>query len=119
MKNTQQEGIIIVKKYLLLLMLFSIFSLQANAYTTFGTGTLSCQIWLAGVEDFKKGNVRPFVTRLTWVDGFVSASGWYGTTMKEVDNDDMTAIVSHYCKENPAAQISDAAKALVKKLEIK
>ena len=108
-----------MKKYLLLLMLFSIFSLQANAYTTFGTGTLSCQIWLAGVEDFKKGNVRPFVTRLTWVDGFVSASGWYGTTMKEVDNYDMNDIFSNYCKENPASQISDAAKALVKKLEIK
>jgi len=110
---------IIVKKILLLLMLTSIFSQQTHAYTTFGTGTLSCKVWLTGVEDFKKGNVRPFVTRLMWVDGFVSASGWYGTTMKEVDNDDMATIVSHYCNENPADQISDAAKALVKKLEIK
>jgi hypothetical protein len=31
----------------------------------------------------------------------------------------MTAIVSNYCIENPTEQISDAAKALVKKLKIK
>ena len=109
---------IMVKKYLFLLLLISTFSQQAHAYSTFGTGTLSCQVWLSGVEGFKKGNVSPFVARLTWVDGFVSASSWYGTRMKEVDNDDMTTIVSNHCIENPTDKISDAAKALVKELKI-
>ena len=54
-----------------------------------------------------------------WVDGFVSASGWQGKTMKDVDTNAREAFITKYCKENPLDNIVDGAKALVEKLETK
>ena len=110
-----------MKKYTLLLILVSLFSQQAYANPfLYGPGTGSCGGFLKDLRRFEMSNdpLGHYINR-SWVDGFVSASGWYGATMKDVDTTAREAFITKYCKENPLDSIADGAKALVEKLETK
>ena len=114
---------IIVKKYLLLLMLASVFSQQAHAYEVYeGSGAKSCATYLKDLKDTKRGSgqeMPPAYLNSSWVTWFVTATNWHGIRTKRVNANDMDAFITEYCNENPSDVVHDAALALVYKLEIK
>ena len=109
-----------MKKYTLLLIFVSLFSQQAYAEMIYGSGAGSCGGFLKDLGKYEMSN-DPILhyMNISWVDGFVSANGWNGNDMKDVDSHAREAFITKYCKENPLDSISDAAKALVEKLATK
>ncbi len=84
------------------------------AYTSYGSGTDSCGTW---VEDRK--TTSGWYQSGQWVNGFISAAGYYGINFKESDVNALLVFMDNYCKNNPLDKVSDGAKALAKALELK
>ena len=110
-----------MKKYTLLLIFVSLFSQQAYAGSTmlYGSGAESCGVFLKDLRRSEMNDNLLHYMNLSWVNGFLSAHGWNGNDMKDVDSHGREAFITKYCKENPLDNISDAAKALVEKLATK
>tara|TARA_Y100000296_G_scaffold52238_1_gene59834 strand:- start:403 stop:723 length:321 start_codon:yes stop_codon:yes gene_type:complete len=83
-------------------------------YTEYGSGTNSCGSWVKWRKT-KSGWHQDG----QWVNGFVSAAGYFGKELKEVDSDAMLVFMDNYCQQNPLNKIGDGAKALVRELESK
>jgi len=83
-------------------------------YTEYGSGLDSCGSWVKWRKT-KSGWHQDG----QWVNGFVSAAGYFGKELKEVDSDAMLVFMDNYCQQNPLNEIGDGAKALVRELESK
>ena len=85
-------------------------------YTTYGVGTQSCGQWLEARRDTNKS----FYFQLgSWVQGWVSSAGYYGTVLKKTDTAAMDAWVDNFCSANPLLDMDDAARGLVTALRVK
>lgn len=89
-------------------------SLPASAaYVIFGHSNNSCGNWTSDQEKDSFSNLG----YRSWVQGFVSGSGWVGGIKYDTDSDGMKGFIDNYCKANPFKDVSDAAEALVRELE--
>jgi len=97
-----------------LLLASLVFVNVSYAYTEYGSGVSSCGAW---VNDRKTSSA--WHQNGQWVNGFVSAAGYFGKTLKNVDSDAILVFMDNYCQQNPLNSIGDGAKALVRELESK
>ena len=54
-----------------------------------------------------------------WMQGFISASGYYGYELNRTDASALEAWMDNYCKENPLESFGDAVHKLVETLRKK
>ena len=86
----------------------------ATAYTEYGAGTSSCGTW---VSDRKTNSA--WHQDGQWVNGFISAAGYLGEKLKEVDANAILVFMDNYCQQKPLNKIGDGAKALIIELQSK
>ncbi|MCG3773371.1 MAG: hypothetical protein JW395_0177 [Nitrospira sp.] len=85
-------------------------------YTTYGVGTQSCGKWLEARRDTDRNLQYTFGS---WVRGWLSAAGYYGTVLKKTDTAAIDAWVDNFCSANPLLDMDDAARGLVTALTVK
>lgn len=83
-------------------------------YTEYGSGVNSCGSWVKWRKTESGWHQDG-----QWVNGFISAAGYFGKELKKVDSDAMLVFMDNYCQQNPLNKIGDGAKALVRELESK
>ena len=87
---------------------------RAGRYIEYGSGVNSCGSWVKWRETTSGWHQGG-----QWVQGFVSAAGYYGKDLDDVDSDAMLLFMDSYCQSNPLNLVSDGAKSLVEKLKTK
>lgn len=88
-------------------------SSYAGQYTTYGSGVNSCGSWVKWRKTESGWHQDG-----QWVNGFISAAGFFGKDLKQTDSDAMLVFMDNYCQKHPLNKISDGARALVKALEL-
>jgi hypothetical protein len=102
-----------MNKFILpLVLLTSLFAPAASAYKIYGSGNLSCGIWLDSRET--KDTIHRELQ--SWVTGFVSGSVFMGPTVKATDIQSMFSWIDNYCQNSRFDSVGQAAAALMYEL---
>jgi hypothetical protein len=95
---------------------------EAKAYTTIGTGGVSCGTWTLNRRSYLsgQGSLPGYVDELeeaTWIICFLWGVGYVGLNgddpLHNVDGAGVWAWIDNYCRANPIKNLLDAAKAFV------
>lgn len=80
---------------------------RRQAYTAYGAGIESCGKWL----EYRKSD--NWYTNGQWVLGWVSAAGYYGSSLRKTDSAAISSWIDNYCAANPLEDLDTASRALV------
>ncbi len=102
-----------MKKFIIpLILATTLFVPTASAYKIYGSGNLSCGVWLDNTET--KGNINRELQ--SWITGFVSGAGFMGPAVKDTDIKFMIGWIDNYCQDSPFHTVGEAAAALMYEL---